>query len=290
MKAVLRMVLSAAWITLVVSLAPVRPSVLGQEAKKERGSLQRLTVTVGGQQREALVHYPKAAGKGQKDKQAAAPVILVFHGHGHSMKDAAEAFGCHKHWEEAISVYLQGLNTPTPNDPKGKHPGWDIVGKRDYLFFDAVLVELAKQQAIDDQRIFAAGFSNGAYFAYGLWANRGSRLRAIAPCAGTLERIGLDEQKLLKKLAPKPCLHIAGKRDKRCLFDKQHEAIKLVCRVNACRGEGEDWPKHKSPLDGKLYPSEKQAPTSFLVHEGGHTVPDVAGKLIVEFFKQVTKK
>src|SRR5262249_51797458 len=156
--------------------------------------LKHLEVKAGGHVREALVAYPKTAGK-------RAPVIFVFHGHGENMKTAADAFGCHKHWRKAICVYMQGLKTPRPSDPQGKESGWQTEGGRDYLFFDAALAELKKGHPVDDKHIFATGFSNGAIFTYDLWARRGGVLRAVAPCAGVHKGTGLG---------PKPCLHIAG--------------------------------------------------------------------------------
>ncbi len=55
----------------------------------------------------------------------------------------------HKHWPEAIVVYMQGLNTPGAlTDPDGKRPGWQKTfgdqGDRDLKFFDAVLATLRK--------------------------------------------------------------------------------------------------------------------------------------------------
>lgn len=256
-----------------------------KDDKDEKHPLEPLNLPVGKLERQALVHYPK-------NKKQAAPVVLVFHGHGHTMRHAAESFDCHEHWPNAICVYLQGVPTVTPNDPKGKDAGWEVDVKktdRDYLFVDRVLAALPAKHAIDEKRIFATGFSNGAYFAYGLWANRGKTLRAVAPCAGTLDRIGLDAPALKKVLVPKPCLHVAGRKDNKCKFEDQKEAVRVVREVNGCQGKGEDWPDHKNPFDGKRFPSTKNAPTVFLVHDGGHSVPDKAGKLIVEFFKEVSK-
>ncbi len=234
-------------------------------------SLKHLSVKVGGQMREALVAYPKTSGK-------PAPVVFVFHGHGNTMQSAAKRFASHEHWPAAICVYMQGLKTPSPNDPQGKESGWELAGNRDYLFFDAVLAKLKKEQAVDKNRIFATGFSNGAHFTYGLWARRGPVLAAIAPCAGFYKGTGLS---------PKPCLVIAGKEDKK--FKAQTAMIELARKVNGSQGKGAPWPKHKAKLHGTRYSSSKGAPTTKLIHDGGHKVPDGAPARIVEFFKEVAK-
>ena len=104
------------------------------------------------------------------------------------MKYAANKFAYHKHWPEAIVVYMQGLNTPgTLTDPQGKLPGWQKTfgdqGDRDLKFFDAVLATLKKDYKVDEKRIYATGHSNGGGFTYLLWAARGDVFAAVAPCA-----------------------------------------------------------------------------------------------------------
>lgn len=248
----------------------------GKDSKKDHGPLKHLEIRVGGHEREALVAYPKTG----KEKKKPAPVIFAFHGHGNTMKGAAEAFEFHEHWDDAICVYVQGVKTPSLHDPQGKEAGWEVVGERDYLVFDAFLGELKRKHAVDESRIFATGFSNGAHFTYGLWARRGKVLRAVAPCAGYYD--------LTPALPPKPCLIVAGAKDP--AFDKQKHTAELARKVNGCEGNGIDWPKHKSKLDGTLYPSTKGAPTVTLLHGRGHMVPNAAGALIVEFFKDVSKR
>ncbi len=106
--------------------------------------LARMEWKVDGVAREALVYAPAMA------KTEPSPVVFAFHGYGGSMKYAATKFACHKHWPEAIVVYMQGLNTPgTLTDPEGKRPGWQKTfgdqGDRDLKFFDAVLATLKKE-------------------------------------------------------------------------------------------------------------------------------------------------
>jgi polyhydroxybutyrate depolymerase len=75
----------------------------------------RLEWNIEGVTREALVYVPPAA------KTTPSPVVFAFHGHGGTMKGAATTFAYHRHWPEAIAVYMQGLNTPGAlTDPEGK--------------------------------------------------------------------------------------------------------------------------------------------------------------------------
>ena len=65
-------------------------------------NLTRMEWKVDGVSREALVYAPAAA------KTTPSPVVFAFHGHGGTMKYAAAKFAYHKHWPEAIVVYMQG--------------------------------------------------------------------------------------------------------------------------------------------------------------------------------------
>ena len=126
---------------------------------------QRMTWTVDGVEREALVYVPAAA------KNTATPVVFAFHGHGGTMQFAARRYAFHKLWPEAIAVYPQGLKTPGRLvDLEGKLPGWQ--GKagdqndRDLKFFDAMLASLKRDYQIDERRIYSMGHSNGGGFTY----------------------------------------------------------------------------------------------------------------------------
>ena len=69
-------------------------------------NLTRMEWKVDGVTREALVYVPATA------KTHPCPVVFAFHGHGGTMRNAANKFACHKFWPEAIVVYMQGLDTP----------------------------------------------------------------------------------------------------------------------------------------------------------------------------------
>lgn len=265
----------------LLSLAAPRPGCVEGAGEQPRGksdaSLKPLHVKVGAQEREALVAYPVSESKSKKG----AAVVFVFHGHGEDMKTAARAFGCHRHWGSAIVVYMQGLKTPRPSDPKGLQLGWQTDGDRDDRFFDETLALLKRKHAVDPERIFATGFSNGAAYVFHLWAERGAVLRAVAPCAGSTKGKGL---------IPRPCLHIAGQKDAVVNFDRQETTMERLRELNGCAARGSSWPAGKAALHGTFYPSTKNAPFVKVIHPGGHEVPPAAGALIVEFFMQVSRK
>ena len=176
--------------------------------------------TVDGLERKALVHTPIAATTAPTT--SGVPLVFAFHGHGGSMKYAAERFALHKLWPEALVVYMQGLPVSGITDPEGKLPGWQKApgdqGDRDLHFFDAVLASLEKDVKVDARRIFAMGHSNGGAFTYLLWATRGSVFAAVAPAAAAPGRYFRD-------LTPLPALQVSGEKDEIVSFQIQKRAM-----------------------------------------------------------------
>lgn len=236
-----------------------------------------LSWKVDGVTRDGMVHIPESA------RSKPAPVVFAWHGHGGSMKNAAASFGYHKIWPEAISVYLQGLNTPGRlTDPQGKKPGWQgrvgDQGDRDLKLFDAVLAQLKRDYKIDERRIYSTGHSNGGGFTYLLWAARGDVFAAMAPSAAAAARTDLN-------LMPKPALHVAGQADPLVKFEWQKAAMDRLRVINGC-GEGRPWGDSKFCTE---YVSASGNPVVTCIHPGNHAFLKQAPALIVKFFKEHAK-
>jgi len=260
-------------------------------------NLTRMEWKVDGVTREALVYAPATA------KTDPSPVVFAFHGHGGTMKFAANKFRIHNLWPEAIAVYMQGLPTPGAlTDTEGKKPGWqktiDDQGDRDLKFFDAVLATLKKDYKVDEKRIYATGHSNGGGFTYLLWGTRGDVFAAISPCAAAapignaalpndlpaaLARQAEASRRSMKNVKPKPVLHMAGENDPLVRFAWQQRTIDAVRKLNGC-GEGKPWGDHCT-----LYPSKTGTPVVTYIHSGGHELPNEVLPVIVKFFKQQAK-
>jgi len=206
------------------------------------------------------------------------PVVLVFHGHGGTARNAARTFALHRHWPEAIVVYPQGLNTPGRlTDPEGRRPGWQHAageqGDRDLKLVDEILARLRREHRVDERRIHATGHSNGGGFTYLLWAQRGGVFAAVAPSASAANAVRTQ-------LKPKPVLHLAGRKDALVKFEWQEATMAQLRKLNGC-GEGEPWAK-----DCTRYPSTRGTPVVTMIHDGAHEFPKEAPALIVRFFKE----
>jgi polyhydroxybutyrate depolymerase len=252
-------------VTVLAVLAPCCCS-LGQT------SPTRLTVNVDGVARHALVFAP--ANPGEKS-----PVIFGFHGHGGSPEASVRGMAFQNAWPEAIVVYPQGMPIPTDVDPKGLKPGWQRrpgeVGNRDLKFVDTILAKLREQYRIDDQRIFAVGFSNGAFFTYLLWLERPQVFAGFAPVAGKSELTG-------KFNVPKPAVQIGGEADKLVRLPDLRIAMANVRKLNGCSEQGQ-----ACGAGCARYSSSKNAPLVQWIHPGPHIYPPHATELIVNFLKEI---
>jgi polyhydroxybutyrate depolymerase len=244
---------------------------LAASAPAATDDLQRLTWTVDGVTREALVHVPA------KIPEEGVPLVFAFHGHGGSIAQASRSFHLHQLWPDALVVYPQGLPTTGQlTDPAGQRAGWQgavgASGDRDLKFFDVMLAGLRRQYRVDDRRIYATGHSNGGGFTYLLWAERGDLFAAFAPSSALLSRG-------FQKAPPRPALHIGSPQDTLVKFAWQARMIDQVLRLNGCGPRQPDTPGYT------VYPSTKGAEVATYLHDGGHTYPAAAPELIVKFFQ-----
>ena len=229
--------------------------------------------TIDGAEREALIFLPSTSFNSKP------PVIFAFHGHGGHMHFAARGMAFQDFWPEAIVVYPQGL--PTPGivlDREGTKPGWqDFAGQesdRDLKFVDAILKTLREKYSIDDNRVYATGFSNGGLFTYLLLSQRPNLFAAFAPGGAVL----LPQNSLS---AARPVFHYAGQSDRLAKFEKQEATIEQLKKFNGCATAGKSCGQNCT-----LYDSSKNAPVATFIHPLGHLYPAQVTPLIVKFFQE----
>jgi polyhydroxybutyrate depolymerase len=239
------------------------------------GGPTTMTWTIGMDQREALVYPPSSNIAGVTH-----PLVFVFHGHGGTMQGAAQGAHIETLWPDAIVVYPQGLATWSPTDHSGVHSGWQVekneahnVGNRDLEFFDAMVATMRQTYAVDDKRIYATGFSNGAIFSYLLWAERGNVLAALGICAG---RLWPSEHLTV----PRAVAVIAGQNDQTVPFLDQLQSINLARQIDSALGPGLPCGQGCT-----FYPSATHTPVLTHIHPGGHIYPAWAPAVFVQFFK-----
>jgi polyhydroxybutyrate depolymerase len=157
----------------------------------KRGGVRGLTprtVMAGGLMRTYLVYLP--AG----DPEAAMPLVVVAHGYtmsGQLMYDITgyKELADSEHIALAFPDGQGGPNTlgapwnvganvcPSSSGAPPNAPG------DDFAFLDAIKADVAADQCIDREHVFATGFSMGGYFSHQIGCMR-SDFRAVAPHSG----------------------------------------------------------------------------------------------------------
>jgi polyhydroxybutyrate depolymerase len=133
-------------------------------------------VFVNGIARTYHVHVPPSY-----DRKKAMPLVLVFHG---------------MHLNGPAMIYLTNFNTYADKKgfivvyPNGLHGRWDdgrtgTDSVDDVSFVNSLISRLSTIINIDRRRIYAAGFSNGGYFAERM-ACQSDRIAAIAVVAASM--------------------------------------------------------------------------------------------------------
>jgi polyhydroxybutyrate depolymerase len=241
------------------------------------GSLhaQAMNFAVNGVQRQAFILAPANASRSSERL----PLLFAFHGHGGNMVQTAAQMRFDKVWPEAIVVYMQGLPTKTGGDPSGDQPGWQQepgqFADRDLKFFDAVLAAVRKALPVDDDRVYATGFSNGGIFTYLLWGTRPRTFAALAVVAA-------EKFPGVHLAVPIPFLQIAGEQDTNVLFQRQSASIAIAREVDGSIGSG-----HSCGEDCTAYSSSRGTPViTYIDPAGRHAYPHYASETIVDFLKQ----
>lgn len=174
-----------------------------------------IMIRVGQLERHYTVHVPPGY-----DGRTATPIVIMLHGGGGTGKAAAIETGWGAKADEAgfLAVFPDAM-PPDPTKPSrfGANPQlWNDGSDRFYPgqnapddvgFLNAMLDDLLARFAVDERRIFVAGFSNGASMSFRIGAERSKRIAAIAPVAGALwlEPVRLER--------PVPMIYITGTAD-----------------------------------------------------------------------------
>jgi len=230
--------------------------------------------TIDGVQREAIVFAPVPTSGAVRPA-----VVFAFHGHGGTAQRAARQMHLQSVWPQAVVVYAQGLDSPTPLDPSGLQPGWQFKSGdsngRDLKLFDAMVATVKQRYRIDPRRIYTTGFSNGAIFSYLLWAERAKTIAAVGSVAGLL-----DASETLT--VPRGLIAVSGKQDGVSPFSAQMQSVERARQVDHATGSGVPCGQGCTFYAS---PGGNTTPVKTLVHAGGHVYPPWAPLSIVRFFK-----
>ena len=243
------------------------------------------TLTVGQQKRTYLVHIPKGY-----DPKTPTPIVLALHGVAMNGPMMVLFSGLNQKSDEAgfIVVYPSGTGV-------GPFLKWNARGLKgdtaegqvdDVEFIDKLLDELAGLVNVDQQRVYAAGISNGGMMCYLLAAELSDRIAAIAPVAGRI----VSEDRNPKR--PVSVIHFHGLQDDIVPFETPRDKTPSVFKGKAVVESIQTWVKwngcnEKPKTDTLSKAGDEMAVTRkafvggqnesevvlIVIDEGGHTWP-----------------
>jgi poly(3-hydroxybutyrate) depolymerase/sugar lactone lactonase YvrE len=217
---------------------------------------------VDGRTRTALV-FP-----GTEALKTPSPLVLLFHGLGRGSDFISNITKVHLAWPEATVVYPQGIG------PWQLSPG--ERDDQDLHFVDALLKDLAATYKVDERRVFAGGYSWGAWFMNLLLTMRPE------PFAAFMLSASPDDPVARWARVPRPVLLIHGKLDDIVPIEQGERLRDQWRRLNGCGTQTVEW----APGILRYEPCVSGQPVLWYSHSGGHREPSNATGYIVRFFKE----
>jgi polyhydroxybutyrate depolymerase len=168
-----------------VALAGCDP-ITGEAVQKlpaESAGLYTLTLQHDGQAREAVVYVPQSA------IGTDAPMLLNFHGYGGQDAWHMEAADMRSlaDREGFVLIYPQGTMLSGGAHWNAAPSGGDNKSSADDLgFTEALIASVTSSHRIDDDRVYAVGYSNGGMFSYYLACERPDLVAAAGSVSGTM--------------------------------------------------------------------------------------------------------
>ncbi len=173
-------------------------------------------IDIGGQDRLYYVHLPP-----QYTPRQRWPLVLMFHGFKETAEDARTItrFDALADAEGFIVVYPQGFLHQWHYEPTLRSQYVD-----DVAFMVALLERLAEEVSFDPQRVYAAGFSQGGFFAQRLACDLSDRIAALGVVGSTMSP---GQQATCQPTRPVPVMFIHGDADPVIPYVSPNEAIVL---------------------------------------------------------------
>ena len=247
--------------------APASPGCTNSSIERGRGMQQ--TIAVDGTSRGFILDVPDSV-----QPQTPVPLLFDFHGFGHSaagvwqvskFKDLAPRDGF-------ITVYPDGLPVHLLNRDGA---GWDIStvdGNRDLAFVTKLLDHIEQTYCVDPTRVFATGFSNGAFLSNVLACTMADRFAAVAPVGGGRLTVPCTPSRGVAVL-----IH-HGRKDPVVDVEQARQMRDTWVEKNGCRATARQGCEvHQQCRDG--------AEVVYCEDDSEHRWPEPATDRIWEFFK-----
>jgi polyhydroxybutyrate depolymerase len=162
------------------------------------------------------------------DRSRPLPLILAFHG-ASGDRGFAESAGLHR------AADRRGFIVVSPHGVAGD---WalgcgctqpDRQGVDDVRFFDTLVAHVSSHVAVDPDRVYVTGFSNGATFSYRLACERAQAVAAAGIVAGSV-----FDAEACRPVRPMPVLAFHGSSDPVLGYLGGYFAAQAWARLDGC--------------------------------------------------------
>jgi polyhydroxybutyrate depolymerase len=222
------------------------------------------SIRVGNLDRNYVLRVPKSY-----DNKTRLPLVVLYHGWTSSAAEIERQtkFGAKADKEGFILVVPNG--TEGVANYKGWNTGFLNLGSPDaddVKLTSDILDEVEKDLYVDEDRVFVAGHSNGAMFAYKVGAELSDRIAAIAVVSGT---VGMAEGHIPEPKSPVSAIIFHGKADETVPYDEHSRG--LIQSISA--PESAKWWADK---DGCGTPTESKSGAAIIDdYKGGRAQSEV---------------
>ncbi|KAI1340195.1 Alpha/Beta hydrolase protein [Xylariaceae sp. FL0016] len=210
------------------------------------------TMTVNGQEREYILTVPSGY-------DASTPYKLIFGYHwlDGSMDDVATDYYGLQDLAADTAIFVA---------PNGLDAGWANTDGQDVTFTDMMLDEILGSMCVDEEQIFALGWSYGGSMTFSMACSRPDVFRAVAVLSGA-ELSGCDGG-----TTPVPYLGIHGVADSVLPIDLGRTLRDQFLSMNGCASQTAEEPESGSGTHIKTeYACSDGYPVWWIAHSGDHT-------------------
>ena len=170
------------------------------------------SIEVEGETREYLIYVPNTY-----DTIQSFPLMLNFHGWTMSARNQMEVSDMRalSETDEFILVYPQG--TRLWGSTHWNVGSWTLGSNaKDVEFIAALIDQIADNYNIDDERVYACGYSNGGFFSHELACQLSQKIAAIGTVAANISEETINN---CNPSHPIPIITISGTRDDEVEYD-----------------------------------------------------------------------
>jgi len=253
---------------------PVIPDQLPQKPAQTQPSAvsgdSTRSVTSGGIPRIYRVHIPPSYNPSRP-----MPLVIILHGYNLQAEDMVRITGFDAQADSVgfVTAYPQGSGTK-PAWNGGNCCGEAQIKKVDDVeFIRQMLASIAQTTHIENRRIYATGFSNGAILAYRLACDLADQIAAVAPVSAAQEMPDCRPSRAVS------VIHFHGTQDKlnpyngSARFTSVKDSIQFWVQRNACPPQPQTTRSGSIVHDSYTPCAQNTAVDLYTIENGEHAWP-----------------